>query len=319
LAVVLGVVLNSLFLAVAPEHALTLERAQLVSIPPLRGFVDFFSHGPKDVFGWLANPVVWSSAAVIAIIASVETLLCLEATDKLDPFKRVSRPNRELVAQGIGNMLAGASGGIPMTSVIVRSSANIYAGARTRISGIIHGFLLLVSVLAFPGMLARIPLASLAAILIVVGYKLVNRKILQQVLASGYDQFLPFVVTAGCVVMFDLLSGVLIGTVIGLLVVLIMNHHRAFTLVGSGSSFYLRFAKDVTFLQKIALKRALARIPNNASIVIDGSGAMFIDRDIAELVEDFQGSAVQRGIEVLLRNMPERSFDLLHVLGKRGS
>jgi anti-anti-sigma regulatory factor len=98
-----------------------------------------------------------------------------------------------------------------------------------------------------------------------------------------------------------------------------MNHHRAFTLVGSGSSFYLRFAKDVTFLQKIALKRALARIPNNASIVIDGSGAMFIDRDIAELVEDFQGSAVQRGIEVLLRNMPERSFDLLHVLGKRGS
>jgi MFS superfamily sulfate permease-like transporter len=319
LAVILGVVLNAVCVVVAPEYALTLERSQLVSIPALRGFVDFFSHGPSNVSGWLANPVVWSSAAVIAIIASVETLLCLEATDKLDPFKRVSRPNRELVAQGIGNMLAGASGGIPMTSVIVRSSANIYAGARTRISGVIHGFLLLVSVLAFPGLLARIPLASLAAILIVVGYKLVNRKILKQVLASGYDQFFPFIITAGCVVMFDLLSGVLIGTVVGLLVVLIMNHHRAFTVVSSGSSFYLRFAKDVTFLQKIALKRALARIPNKASIVIDGSGAMFIDRDIAEVVEDFQASAVQRGIEVVLRNMPEKSFDLLHVLGKRGA
>lgn len=319
LAVILGVLINAVCLTVAPEHALTLERSQLVSIPPLKGFVEFFSHGPSNVFSWLANPAVWSSAAVIAVIASVETLLCLEATDKLDPFKRVSRPNRELVAQGVGNMLAGAAGGIPMTSVIVRSSANIYAGARTRISGMVHGFLILVSVLAFPSLLAQIPLASLAAILIVVGYKLANRKIVKQMLAAGYDQFLPFIVTAGCVVMFDLLSGVLIGTVIGLLVVLLMNHHRAFTIVNSGSSFYLRFAKDATFLQKIALKRALARIPNDSSIVIDGGGAMFIDRDIAEVVEDFQGSAVQRGIEVVVRNMPERAFDLLHVLGKRGA
>jgi MFS superfamily sulfate permease-like transporter len=319
LAVVMGVLLNALCTVVAPEHALSLEHSQLVSIPPLEGFVDFFSHGPSNLSGWLAKPAVWSSALVIAIIASVETLLCVEATDKLDPFKRISRPNRELVAQGIGNMLAGAAGGIPMTSVIVRSSANIYAGARTRIAGIVHGFLILVSVLAFPALLARIPLASLAAILIVVGYKLANRKIVKQVLALGYDQFLPFIVTASCVVMFDLLSGVLIGTTVGLLVVLVMNHHRAFTLVSSANSFYLRFAKDVTFLQKIALKRTLARIPNGCSIVIDGSGSMFIDHDILEVIEDFQGSAVQRGIEVVVRNMPEKSFDLLHVLNKRGA
>jgi MFS superfamily sulfate permease-like transporter len=312
--VIFGVLCNELFLFLAPEFALSAERAQLVTIPRLEGIREFFTHGPSDLGTLLMNKVVWSSALVIALIASVETLLCIEATDKLDPFKRISRPNRELVAQGIGNMLAGALGGIPMTSVIVRSSANIYAGARTRISGLVHGILLFLSVLFVPNLLNLIPLASLAAILIAVGYKLANRKLVQQIWASGLDQFLPFLVTVTCVVLFDLLSGVMIGTVIGLLVVLLMNHHAAFTVVSEGRFFFLRFAKDVTFLQKIALKKTLARLPNNTTVLIDGRGAMFIDHDIMEVIEDFSNSAEQREINVEIRNMPATRFNLISAL-----
>jgi MFS superfamily sulfate permease-like transporter len=315
--VLLGIACNELFTLVAPSFALTAEKSQLVSIPKLSGVGEFFSHGPSELGAWLVTPAVWSSAVVIAIIASVETLLCIEATDKLDPLKRISRPNRELVAQGIGNILAGVFGGIPMTSVIVRSSANIYAGARTRIASIVHGLLLFGSVLAIPTLLNKIPLASLAAILILIGYKLANTKIIKQMWSSGLDQFIPFVVTASCVVLFDLLSGVMIGTVIGLVVVLIMNHHAAFTIVREDSYFFLRFSKDVTFLQKIALKKALARLPDRSHLIIDGGGAMFIDRDILEVIEDFQNSASQRHMEVVVQNLPSVSFNLLKALGRR--
>jgi MFS superfamily sulfate permease-like transporter len=316
-AVILGVLCNELLLLVAPSFALTAERSQLVSIPKLGGVNKFFSHGPADITSWLNNPQVWSSALVITIIASVETLLCLEATDKLDPFKRISRPNRELVAQGAGNMLAGWLGGIPMTSVIVRSSANIYAGARTRISSIIHGLLLFASVLLIPALLNMIPLASLAAILILIGYKLANVKVFKQMWQLGLDQFIPFAVTATCVALFDLLSGVIIGTVIGLMVVLIMNHHAAFTVVTEGNHFFIRFAKDVTFLQKIALRKTLARLPDHSKVFLDGGGAMFVDRDIMEVIEDFSNSTAQRNIELNVRSMPITGFDLLTALGKK--
>lgn len=316
-AVLLGVVINEALLAVSPTFALSAELSQLVTIPKLEGIRDFFGHGPSHISSWLTNKAVWTCALVIALIASVETLLCVEATDKLDPLKRVSRPNRELVAQGIGNIVAGALGGIPMTSVIVRSSANIYAGARTRISSIVHGVLIFVSVLMIPGLLNKIPLASLAAVLILVGYKLTNKKLIRQMWSSGYDQFLPFLVTTLGVVLFDLLSGVMIGTVVGLLVVLVMNHHRAFTIVNEGRFFLLRFAKDVTFLQKIALRKALARLPNNSNVLIDGGGAMFIDHDIMEVIEDFRNAAEQRNIVVEIRNMPLHKFDLFAAIKKR--
>ena len=198
-----------------------------------------------------------------------------------------------------------------MTSVIVRSSANVYAGGRTRISGVTHGACLLISVLSLSPILNRIPLASLAAVLIIVGYKLANPKLVKQVRAAGYDQLLPFAVTALGVVIFDLLTGVMIGTIFGLTVVLIMNHHAAFTIISDDSSFYIRFAKDVTFLQKIALKKTLAQLPNNSSIVIDGNGAMFIDHDILELIEDFKASARNRDIRVEIRNFSSVKFDFL--------
>lgn len=314
LVVIVGVLLNALLQSIAPSIAATAERGQLVSLPKLKGLSDLFTHGPHGVSNWLFSAPVWWSALTIALIASVETLLCLEATDKLDPLRRVSRPNRELIAQGIGNMLACFLGGIPMTSVIVRSSANVYAGARTRLACAFHGVFLLLSIIAIPALLSLIPLSALAAILIMVGYKLANVKLFKSVWRSGTDQFLPFIITVAGVVLIDLLSGVLIGTVVGLIVVLIMNHHAAFTVIKEGPHHYLRFAKDATFLQKIALKKALAQLPNHSHIVIDGGRAMFIDHDILELIEEFKDSADDRHITIQLRNMPSMKPDLLSII-----
>jgi MFS superfamily sulfate permease-like transporter len=194
-------------------------------------------------------------------------------------------------------------GGIPMTSVIVRSSANIYAGGRTRLAAFTHGVLLLVSVLLIPQLLNQIPIATLAGILMLVGYKLANIKLIRQVYASGLDQFLPFLVTMLGVVIFDLLTGVAIGAAVGLLVVLRMNHHAAFTIVNDDNNVFIRFAKDVSFLQKVSVKKCLARIPDHSNVLIDGGGAMFIDHDILEIIESFKESAVSRHITVSVRNI----------------
>jgi MFS superfamily sulfate permease-like transporter len=312
-----GIVVNGLLTSAAPSLSLSATEGQLVSIPTVSSFSDLLTQGPTNVWSWLLSPKVWSAAFVIAMIGSLESLLSLEAVDKLDPLRRISRPNRELVAQGVGNIVAGSLGGIPMTSVIVRSSTNVYAGGRTRISGMVHGLLLLLSVILIPDLLNQIPLAALSAILILVGYKLTNMRLIKDVWLSGLDQFLPFAVTALGVVVFDLLTGVFIGTIFGLAVVLVMNHHSAFTVVNDEAHFYLRFAKDVTFLQKIALKRTLARLPNNSQIVVDCGGAMFIDHDILELLEDFKASALDRHISVELTNVPPTKFNLLSAFSKR--
>jgi MFS superfamily sulfate permease-like transporter len=177
-----------------------------------------------------------------------------------------------------------------------------------------HGLMLLISILLVPGLLNQIPFASLASILILVGYKLSNVKLMKQVWSAGFDQFLPFIITIIGVVGFDLLTGVTIGTIVGLLVVLIANHHLAFNIIRDGTSFYLRFAKDVTFVQKIALKRELARLPNDSDIIIDGGGAMFIDHDILEILEDFRRSARDRHISLELRNFPTAEFNLFSAL-----
>lgn len=316
--VAFGIGMNAIASLLIPTLALSGAKGQLVELPPLSNFSELISQGPRNLLSWIALPAVWGAAATIALIGSVETLLCLEATDKLDPQKRISRPNRELVAQGIGNILAGLLGGLPMTSVIVRSSANIYAGAQTRLSGIFHGMFLLLSLCFIPHVLNLIPLASLAAILIVIGYKLAAAKVIKGVWKDGYDQFLPFIITASGVVLLDLLSGVLIGTCFGLIVVLIMNHHAAFTVVRDDDYFLIRFAKDVTFLQKIALKRSLARLPDGAHVTIDAGGAMFIDHDILELIEDFKNSATARMIKVDIRNFPTIRFDLISAFSSKG-
>ncbi len=310
MAVVMAVGINELFKAFVPEFALTATAGQLVSLPDISGVKDLFAATSRPDWGLLTNPAVWTTAGVVALIGSIETLLCLEATDKLDPLRRVSHPNRELVAQGLGNMIAGALGGVPMTSVIVRSSANVYSGGRTRLSSFVHGVLLLVSVVVIPMILNLIPLAALAAILILVGYKLANAQLFRKMFKIGSDQFLPFIVTVVAVVGTDLLTGVLIGTAVGLMVVLRMNYHAAYTLVHEDNNYLIRFAKDVTFVQKMKLKRELARVPDGASILIDGGGAMFIDFDILEILNDFKASAEDRNLTIQVRNFRPSQFRL---------
>lgn len=309
-AVIVGICLQLGAETFFPPFALQHDAGHLVSLPTISGLSDLVSGGPKLGLEWISNGAVWMTAFAIAIIGSIETLLCLEATDKLDPLRRVSRPNRELTAQGIGNIVAGLLGGIPMTSVIVRSSANVYAGARTRLASFFHGAFLLLSVVFIPGVLNLIPISVLAGILILVGYKLANVKLIRGIYAQGLDQFLPFLITAGSVVVFDLLTGVMIGSAIGLLVVLRMNHHSAYTTVHDGDNYYIRFAKDVSFLQKMSFKRTLARIPAGSSVFIDAGGALFIDHDILELLEDFQRSAAHRQLQVTVRNISASKFSI---------
>lgn len=308
IAVVASVALNDLFLFIAPSLAVTGAAGQLVQVPSGSGFASIFSLIPRFDLNPFIQYNTWSVALTIALIGSLESILSIEATDKLDPLKRPSQPNKELCAQGIGNLVAGSLGGIPMTAVIVRSTANIYAGGRTRVSSFVHGLALLFCVALIPHILNEIPLAGLAAVLIVVGYKLADAKLFISTYKAGADKFLPFIVTFLAVVASDIPTGVLIGTTVGLALVIKVNYHSAFSLVNDGNHFYMRFAKDVTFIQKAKLKRELAGIPNNSFMTIDAGGAMFVDHDIRELLEDFKASAIDRNIEVAILNLtPQRS------------
>jgi MFS superfamily sulfate permease-like transporter len=309
--VVVGSLLNWAFSRWIPAFELTHAASQLVQLPTISTPSELFSLAPTLSVQWLASKEVWGVGLAIAIIGSVETLLCLEATDKLDPLRRVSRPNRELLAQGTGNILSGLLGGLPMTSVIVRSSANIYAGARTRLSAFTHGALLLLSILLIPNLLNNIPLAALASVLILVGYKLCDAPLLTRMYRSSLDQSLPFIVTVASVIFLDLLTGVAIGTGVGLFFVLRTNYHSAFTVVNDDRIYFIRFNKDVTFIQKVSLKRALARIPDDSSVIIDGGSAMFIDHDILELLEDFKSAAIDRHIKVSLRSFSASKYQTL--------
>ncbi|MCB9745585.1 MAG: SulP family inorganic anion transporter [Alphaproteobacteria bacterium] len=308
-AVVAGLVVNEVLRISAPSLAI-LDPQHLVSLPAIDGPVGFFDALPRPDLSAVTNPVVWRLAAVVAIIASIETLLSVEATDKLDPFRRISKPNRELFAQGVGNVVSGALGGIPMTAVIVRSSANVYAGGRTRKSGFFHGVLLLVAVVAFPFVLNRIPLGALAAVLLVVGYKLARISLFRSMWRAGLDQFLPFVVTVTATVLTDLLTGVLLGAAVGVLMVLLTNYQSAIQVISEGNAHLVLFMKDVSFLNKTRLRKILREVPNHSEVVIDGSRATFIDRDIYDVIEDFVESARYRDITVVRRNLSSKEFPL---------
>lgn len=307
-AVIVGVTLNALLAEFAPGYALTPESGLLVQLPRMRDVTELFGSAPLHDLEFLSNKAVWTTAVVLAVMGSIQTLLSLEAIDKIDPYHRVSDPDRELVAQGIGNIISGFFGGLPMTSVIVRGSTSVYAGAVTRMACLFHGILLVGSIVYVPFLINKIPLAILAAILLVVGYRLASVQLVRETYRSGLGQFLPFIITAiGCA-MFDLLTGVAVGTVVGLAVVIRMNHHSAFTMIHEGADYYVRFAKDVTFLQKLPLKRALARIPDDSNVFIDTGGAMFVDDDIVDIIDDFRRSALERRIKVDVRSLYERGM-----------
>jgi MFS superfamily sulfate permease-like transporter len=251
----------------------------------------------------LSNPHTYVVAATIAIIASLETLLSLEATDKLDPFKRIAPTNRELKAQGVGNIVSGLLGGLPMTAVIVRSAANINSGGRTKISGFLHGVWLLLSVMFLAAVLNKIPLACLSAILLHTGYKLANPKIFKHFYHKGMSQFLPFVITITAIVATDLLKGMVIGMTIGLFFVIKANYHAAITMTKTDSYYLISFNKDVSFLNKALLRKFILQIEENSTVTIDASKTNFVDHDILEVIENFLETAEDDNIRIELINL----------------
>lgn len=304
-AVVAGILLNELFKASFPS--LVIGDDHLVKLPMATSFNEFIGQFTMPSAAGFANPSVWVVGATIAIVASIETLLCLEAGDKMDPMKRFSSANTELRAQGIGNMLSGLIGGLPMTSVIVRTSANINAGAKTKVSAIAHGVFLLVAVLAVPGLLNKIPMASLAAILIMIGLKLASFKMFKHVWQTGKHQFIPFIVTVIAVVMTDLLKGVGLGLAVSVYFILSGNMKLAYFFKKeehhSGETIHIDLAQEVSFLNKAAIKQTLAHLPENAKVIIDAANTVYIDHDVLELLRDFLNfSSKDKNIDVQLRN-----------------
>jgi MFS superfamily sulfate permease-like transporter len=287
----------------APEWALSADH--LVKIPVVEGLSEARGLLVAPDWSQLGNPAIYVTALTLAVVASLETLLCVEATDKLDPSKRVTPANRELLAQGVGNTLSGFLGGLPVTQVIVRSSANIQSGARSKNSAIIHGVLLLIAVVVFASVLNLVPLAVLASILFVVGYKLAKPELFVNMYRLGASQFGPFMITIVAILGTDLLTGVLLGLAVGVLVILYRSYTNSHWMEveerddpRSGHSVRLRLAEQVSFLSRGAILRQLAEVPDESRVVIDLSNTVSIDHDVLEILRDFEESAPSRNLDV---------------------
>lgn len=300
-AVVWGVAYNWLAMRYRPELAIRPE--QVVNLPRLAGPGDVLRQLSAPNFSAWLNPEIYSIAFTLAVVASLETLLSLEAVDKIDPLKRVAPANRELKAQGMGNLLCGLLGGLPMTSVIVRSSANVGAGGRTKVSCFVHGVCLLASVTFFSLYLNLIPQACLAAILLLTGCKLARPSLFKSMYAKGFNQFTPFVFTIIAILISDLLKGMAFGLALGLFFVVRANFRSAISLTRDGNNYLIRLNKDVSFLNKSLLRSYLSSVERDSNLIIDGSRARFVDRDILEAIGDFLASAPDGNITVELKNL----------------
>jgi len=299
--VVAGILLN-MFLA--NGSTLQLHENQLVNIPSAENVNEFFTFFMLPDFSYLGMPEVWIMGLTIAIVASLETLLNIEASDELDPYKRVTPKDRELKAQGMGNLVSGLIGGLPITSVVVRTSANINSGARTKSSAIMHGIWLLLAVALIPFLLNLIPLSALAAVLIYTGYKLAKPSLFKDMYKRGLDQFIPFVVTIVAIIFTDLLIGIIIGIGVGLFFVLRSNFKTSFFVVHDDSKYLFRLRKDVSFLNKALLKNKLETVPENSSVLIDITRADFIDKDVVEVINDFLHHAHLKNIATEVKRSP---------------
>ena len=297
--VIMGVLIHY-FLKDIPSF-LSVKEADLVNIPVANSTKEFISFFHLPNWSFITNKDVWVTAVTLALVASLETLLGLEAVDKLDPFQRFSPPNRELVAQGCGNIVSGMLGGLPLTSVIVRSSANVNSGAKTKMSAIFHGILILVCVAFLPNVLNLIPKAALAAVLIFTGYKLAKISIFKDYYKNGWDQFMPFIITIIAIVMTDLLKGVLIGLVVGIFFIIRSNFRTAIFSVIDKNNHLIRLRKDVSFFSKARLKLIFENIPEDASVIIDLTQAEFIDKDIIDTINEFQTNAVTKNISISIK------------------
>lgn len=309
LVVVAGVLLNKLMMGM--EHPLTAKDAHLVNIPVASSAAEFLSFFRFPNWSFISNPDVWITAITLALVASLETLLGIEAVDKLDSMKRVTPPNRELIAQGSGNIVSGLLGGLPLTSVIVRSSANVNAGAQTKMSAIFHGLLIFVCVAFLPGILNLIPKAALAAILVFTGYKLAKVSLFKEYFKKGWEQFMPFVITLLAIVLTDLLKGVLIGIGVGIFYVIRSNFRTAIFSVTEDNHHLIRLRKDVSFFSKPLLKRKLEMLPENAKLILDLTKAEFIDKDVIDTINEFMQHAALKNISVTLN---KSTYNLSHQL-----
>jgi len=302
-AVIAGILLNQLFVSTGSAFAITSDH--LVTLPVPQTAEDFKNLITMPNFEGFLNTKVWIVGATIAIVASIETLLCIEASDRLDTRRRITDTNLELKAQGIGNLFSSLIGGLPMTSVVVRSSANANAGATSKSSAIIHGVLLLVCVLSIPFILNLIPLATLAAVLILVGYKLAKPATFKHFWHNGKYQFIPFVATVLAVVFTDLLKGVGIGLAISIFYILQGNMKRAYYLsrerLNEADELTIKLAEEVSFLNKAAIKKTLKNIKSGSKVIIDARTTSYITTDVLEMIQDFANvRAKEEDIEVEL-------------------
>lgn len=318
-AVVVGVILNEIFIVTGSGLAITQEH--LVSLPVAGSVNEFFGLFTLPDPAGFSQAKVWTQGLTIAIVASIETLLCIEAVDRIDPHRGFTPPNHELKAQGVGNVLSGFIGGLPLTSVIVRSSANVNAGARTKLSSITHGVLLLVCAIAIPTLLNRIPLAALAAILILTGYKLANPSVFKRWWANGWRQFIPFTATVVGVVLTDLLVGVALGLVVSIFFLLRENlkspyffQRREYV---EGDVIHIHLSQEVSFLNKAAIKLTLENLPANSYVIIDAAETVYIDHDVLELIKEFRDiKAAERNIRFELVGFKD-GYNINNTLNKQ--
>jgi len=301
-AVVIGIV----FYAITKGNSsLAIDNSHLVSVPIPDSVDSFIGQFSFPNFGAITNKDVWIVAFTIALVASLETLLCVEATDKLDPHKNVTPTNRELFAQGTGNIISGLIGGLPITQVIVRSSANIQSGGRSKMSAIIHGFLLLISVILIPRLLNMIPLSVLAAVLLIVGYKLAKPQLFKKMYELGWKQFIPFTVTVLGIVFIDLLWGIGLGLAVGIVVILVKSFQNSHFLHIEDKSngkhrIKMTLAEEVTFFNKGAILKELHSLPRETYLELDVRKTRYLDNDIIEILEDFAYKAKERDVDIRL-------------------
>lgn len=287
-AVMAGIVLHYFYMqGILP---FTLKPEQVVNLPVAASLGDFLGQFTFPDFSQLTNPQVYSIAFVMAIVASLETLLCVEATDKLDPEKRVTPTNRELKAQGLGNIISGLIGGLPLTQVIVRSSTNITFGGKTKMSAILHGVYLLISAITIASLLNMIPLATLAVILFIVGYKLAKPSLFKQMYRQGIEHFIPFIATIIGILLTDLLMGIGIGMAFAVFYLLLNNYRNAYDIKDVSNSphdHHIVLSEEVSFLNKGGILQMLNNIPENSKVLIDGSRSKFIHQDVIEIIQDY--------------------------------
>jgi MFS superfamily sulfate permease-like transporter len=301
-----AVVVGILFYTFTKDsETLGISGKHLVSVPIPEDAASFFAQFKFPNFSAITNPEIWITGFTIALVASLETLLCVEATDRLDPDKNVTPTNRELLAQGTGNIISGLIGGLPITQVIVRSSANIQSGGKSKLSAIIHGLLLLISVILIPTLLNMIPLSVLASILFIVGFKLAKPSLFKKMYLLGWKQSIPFFVTVFGIVFTDLLMGIGLGLAVGIVVILLKSYQNSHFLHIENNSngkhkIKMTLAEEVTFFNKGAILKELDSLPRDTYLVLDLMNTRYLDNDIIEILEDFSIKAKERNIDIKL-------------------